>query len=175
MKRRMEQMKLVIVVSCIISHRTRFGLLGHSNVCRADWTVWSFFFYFYLIVKPSFNTIMSHLRLFHREAGPPFYTNPQSPSGKSLSECSYSDFPKLTHKKSLRGARFLFLAPFLQSCGAQGAVTAAIRLWLLKVGALLTDSTGCSESNCSEPPQSLQSRYSPSSRTCCCPSNPGSL
>lgn len=40
---------------------------------------------------------------------------------------------------------------------------------------VLTDSIGRSERSCSEPPQSLLSKYSPSSRMCCCPSNPGSL
>lgn len=65
---------------------------------------------------------MSHLGAFGRKAGPPCNTNPLSPNGKSLSERSFMDFPKLTHeKKILRGERaFYFGGVFLQSWRRSG-------------------------------------------------------
>lgn len=61
------------------------------------------------------NTNTSHLGAFGRKAGPPCNTNPLSPSGKSLSQRSYMDFPKLTHEKKKILRTFYFGGGFLQS------------------------------------------------------------
>lgn len=144
------------------------------------WRSYLFIYFFFsldLIVNAYLNTNTSHLGAFGRKAGPPCNTNPLSPSGKSLSQRSYMDFPKLTHEKKKILRTFYFGGGFLQSRRRSGNNYSDTPPppQSLKAGALLTDSTGRSESSCSEPPQSRQSRYSPSSRMCCCPSKPGSL